>query len=400
MPLKYPDEWKFGAFKYEMPTEAHREFVRLVSMIAEGTERPKDIYEDFKSAFGDMSSSSDAGWAESDLSRAMANATENAARYVAAFYGGIEAVRGRGIAVPKTSKINKILADHEVPLAIQGQDLVLTGGDIEFGVAEDTAVQSATASVRGPVIGRGGFSVVYLITHKTELGEFDYATKVLEPSVFMQDKERAKNRFKREMKALSKLQHRGIVPFLEAGMDREQKPYILMPYIQGKDLREALSAAQPGIVLHVFDEILQALEFAHAQHVIHRDLKPQNILVRESDGQPIILDFGCAYLLDDLDDETLTTTLIGTSAYIPHEVHLNPKNRTTKQDVYACGVLLYEVIAGHLPRPNDYESIEALVDGYNGIDEVIQAALAPERERLGSAKDLREQLTSVARGLV
>jgi serine/threonine protein kinase len=310
----------------------------------------------------------------------------------------MEAIQARGLSIPDAAKINSILAEHGVPLAIKGRELVLTTGDIT--ISKDYDGDKENVDVRGPVIGRGGFSVVFLIIKKTAFGEFDYAMKVLEPSVFMQNKDRAKTRFQRETKALRKLRHRGIVEFLEAGIDSEQKPYILMPYIQGTDLRLALKHANPATVLMAFDEILQALQFAHEQGVFHRDLKPQNILVRESDGQPIILDFGCAYLLDDLDDETLTTTLIGTSAYVPSEVHLNPKNRTAKQDVYACGVLLYEVIAGKLPRPDDYESIETLIKGYTGIDDVIRAALAPERTRVASAKDLREKLATVARGLL
>lgn len=397
MPLKYPDEWKFKKFEFNIPPAAHNAFIQLVSKITEGTTVANAIYEDFKSAFGVTSRSSDASWAESDLRSAMRDCMENAARYVAAFYSGMEAVHEHGIAVPDDSTINKILVDHGVPLAIQGQNLVLTGGDIEWNGEQDGATRGATAFIPGPEIGRGGFSIVYRVARRTAFGEFNYAMKVLEPSAFMKDMERAKARFNREIKALQKLQHRGIVTFLEAGLTPEEKPYILMPYIQGKDLRNALAGAEPGMVVSVFEEVLQALEFAHAKQVFHRDLKPKNILVRESDGQPIILDFGCAYLLDDLDDSTLTTTLIGTSPYIPTEVHQNPKNRSAKQDVYACGVLLYEVMVGRLPRPDDYKGIETLVEGYNGIDEVIQAALAPEGKRISSAKEFRDKLATIAR---
>lgn len=396
MPVQYPDEWKFGDFEYEIPTEAHREFLKLVSAIAEGTERPKDVYEDFKSAYGDRTSSSDTGWAESDLTREMGKATKNAARYVASFYAGVDAVRERGIAVPDAARINRVLAEHSVPLVIRGNQLVLSAGDIEVNDEQAADDPSKLAFARGPVIGRGGFSVVYQVVRNTAFGEFEFAMKVLEPSVFMENKERAHVRFRREMKALAKLQQRGIIPILEAGIDHEQKPYILMPLIHGDNLRDALSGASPAEVLNAFDEVLQSLEFAHEQEVFHRDLKPQNVLVRKTDLQPIILDFGCAYLLDDLDDETLTTTLIGTSAYIPAEVHQNPKNRTAKQDVYACGVMLYEVIVGHLPRVDDYDGVESQVDGFEGIDAVIQAALAPERKRLASAKQFREELLRVA----
>ncbi len=82
--------------------------------------------------------------------------------------------------------------------------------------------------------------------------------------------------------------------------------------------------------------------------------------------------------MDDL-DESLTTTLIGTSAYVPEEVFRDPKKRSVKQDVYACGILLYEVIVGTQPQPSDYEPIEDRFDGYAGIDKLIQSASAALR---------------------
>lgn len=397
MPLKYPDEWKFDGFDYAIPAPAHREFRTLVGTIAEGTDRPKGIFEDFKTAFGATSSSSDLSWAESDLERAMESARDNAARYTAAFYAGLESVGARGISVPNAERINRILADHDVPLTIEGDTLVLTSGDIAFAPAGDPEKPSPTAFVRGQVIGKGGFGLVYRITRKTKVGDYHFAMKVLDPSPFVEDKARAAVRFKREMQALQKLQHRGIVQFLEAGYDEEQKPYILMPYIEGSNLRDALSGAQPSTVLQTFDEILRAIAFAHDHGVVHRDLKPANILVRAADGQPIILDFGCAFLMDDL-DESLTTTLIGTSAYVPDEVLRDPKKRSFKQDVYACGVLLYEVIAGAHPQPHDYEPIEDRFNGYSGIDSLIQSALAPEKKRITTARAMRERLAIIAPG--
>ena len=396
MPLKYPGEWKFGGFEHDIPNGAHDDFLDLVGTIAQGTEQPKVVFEDFKWGFGAASSSSDAGWAESDLRTAMSAAKGNAALYVGSFYLGIETVRKRGLDVPSVDCLNKILVKWEVPLVIEPPYLKLKAGDIDIEESDGReSLPTATTFIRGPIIGRGGFGVVYQITRKTTIGEYRYALKVLDPSVFVTDKKRAEARFKREMQALERLQHRGIVQFLEAGYDHEQKPYILMPYIEGSNLRDALSGAKPSTVFRAFDEILQAIEFAHTQGVVHRDLKPKNILVRSSDAQPIILDFGCAYLMDDLDD-SLTTTLIGTSAYVPEEVLRDPKNRSLKQDVYACGVLLYEVIVGKLPHPNDYEPIEGAIEGYAGIDELIQSALAPERKRIATADSMRDRLARIA----
>ncbi len=140
--------------------------------------------------------------------------------------------------------------------------------------------------------------------------------------------------------------------------------------------------------------MLNALGFAHKNEVIHRDLKPKNILVRTADEQPLTLDFGCAYLLDEVDD-SLTTTMIGSSAYIPIEVHQDPKHRSIRQDIYACGVMLYEVIAQRLPKPDDYEPLEPKFPSWAGIDKVIEGALPPERKRIESAKEFRNRLADL-----
>jgi predicted Ser/Thr protein kinase len=394
MPLKYPPEWKFDGFPHKMPVEAHREFVKLIGMMAEGAESRQDVYEAFKSGFGDDTVSSETSWAESDMSRAIGRAMDNAARYVTSYYAGVEYVKRLKIDVPAVTTLNRILTEHGVPLLIDPPNLILKEGDIEIVPENSSAEMLAAAFVRGPEIGRGGFGAVYKVIRKTKVGEYFYAMKVLEPSVFIQNQERAKIRFSREMQVLDKLQHRGIVPLLEAGLDAEQRPYILMPYIEGSDLRKALSGAGPQQVLTAFQEILLALEFAHSNNAVHRDLKPSNVIVRTADSQPLILDFGCAYLLDEVED-SVTTTLIGTPGYIPPEVHQNPKHRDVRQDVYACGVMLYQVIMGRLPRPDEYEPVEGIVEGFVGIDQVIQEALAPERRRTASAKAMREQLVSV-----
>jgi predicted Ser/Thr protein kinase len=351
MPLQFPAGWRFGEFEHGVPREAHSEFFDLVRTMAQGTSRPQDAFEDFKSAYGVESGSSDAGWAETDLSRAMTAAMENAALYVSSFYAGIETAHEDGFDVPSVDRLNRVLMRWDIPLVIDPPHLRLKSGDIELEEPGGGQSPTTAAFSRGLVIGKGGYGVVYQITRKTKVGDFHYALKVLNSSVFVTDKARAEARFRREMQALEKLQHRGIVQFLEAGYDEEQKPYILMPNIDGRNVRDTLSGATPSSVLQVFDEILHAVGFAHGQGVVHRDLKPQNILVRSSDGQPIILDFGCAYLMDEA-DENLTKTFIGTSAYVPQEVLRNPKNRSKSQDLYACGVLLYEVIAGRLPDPS------------------------------------------------
>lgn len=240
-------------------------------------------------------------------------------------------------------------------------------------------------------IGRGGFGIVYRVTRTTKVGEFEFAMKVLDPSPFNTNVSRNFERFMREMNALKKLQHKGIVAHLEAGVDGDQKPYILMPFIAGKDLGQYLSGASLKRVFDAFGEILLAIQYAHDNHVLHRDLKPSNILVRSSDDQPIILDFGAAYLMDEVTQTQLTTTLIGSAAYIPSEVIADPTHHTHKQDVYACGVLLYQMIAGEFPDRDDFTSVET-THHCPGLDDLILRAIAPEKSRIESAAIFRDQL--------
>jgi hypothetical protein len=396
MPLRYPADWKFDGFPHEMPDEAHRELLGLIRLMAEGADRPKAVYEKFKSAYGSSNPSSDAGWAESDMQDAIRSARDNAARYIANFYGGMEAVEASGIAVPSVNKLNKILSEHDVPLVIDPPELKMREGDIEL-VDEDASEESlALGFVLGERIGFGGFGSVYRVTRKTKLGAYHYAMKVFDPSSFNLNKERASKRFIRELRLLETLQHRAIIPLLEAGLNAQGVPYILMPCVEGKDLRDAFEGANPVSVYPVFDEILNGLQFAHRKGVLHRDLKPKNILVRTVDQQPQILDFGAAFMLDD-EDEGLTTTLVGTEAYVPDEVRRDPKNRSERQDIYASGMLLYEVIGRRLPDPNDYEPLEGKIEWVDGLDEVIKEAIAPERKRFQSVAAMREKLADVAR---
>ena len=166
--------------------------------------------------------------------------------------------------------------------------------------------------------------------------------------------------------------------------------------IDGKRLNEALSGSKPLRVLNAFDEILRALQFAHRKRVVHRDLKPSNVLIRAADKQPIILDFGCAFFLDEI-DPTLTTQFIGTPGYIPPEVYENPQHRDVRQDVYACGVMLYEAIMGQRPKGGRYRPVEETFDGYEGIDAIIQAAIAPVDDRTPTAQAMRMELKELAK---
>jgi serine/threonine-protein kinase len=130
--------------------------------------------------------------------------------------------------------------------------------------------------------------------------------------------------------------------------------------------------------------------------VLHRDLKPGNILVRESDRQPIVVDFGHAYLFEEMSTTSLTTSsLVGTLGYIPSEVFANPRERSPLHDIFSCGVITYELVARRLPDPHDYHALANLDVQYASLDTVLIRALSAARLRFHSAEEFADALRNI-----
>jgi serine/threonine protein kinase len=202
-------------------------------------------------------------------------------------------------------------------------------------------------------LGEGGMAIVYK-AYDTRL-ESEVAVKVirtenLAPSIL----ERALKRFEREAKALAKLTHSNIVKVLDYG-EYEGKPYLVMPFLPGGTLKERLKG-QPmpwQDAARLLVPIARALAYAHSEGMIHRDVKPSNILITRS-GDPMLTDFGIAKIID----EEMTIDLTGTSAAVGTPEYMAPEQVTSKTvdqraDIYALGVVLYEMITGHKPFTAD-----------------------------------------------
>jgi serine/threonine protein kinase len=320
--------------------------------------------------------------------------------FVDSFWSALESNSAEGVPVPTAKDVNEVLKTHQVPLAIQAPNLVRTQGNTILLVqeaSEPTEALSFHGYELGPQIGQGGFGTVYRASRRHSGGDFVFALKILEPSFSTPEgSAKAAKRFSREARVLARLQHRAIVQFVDSGVDQKGRPFLVMPLIEGKNLRDAAAEMVPKQVLLTFLEFTSGLEFAHGKDVLHRDLKPNNILVRSSDQQPIVLDFGLAYAFDDADSQSLTTaTVAGTLGYMPPEVLDDPKKRNPLHDVYSCGVILYELFAGKRPQTAAYRSLAEVNPELELLDSIVKRGTAAAKERYQSIAELRSAVSEL-----
>jgi len=204
-------------------------------------------------------------------------------------------------------------------------------------------------------VGSGGMGVVYL-AEETRLGDRPVALKLLPPASAGDPDYRA--RFLREMRVAAAIDHPNIVPIYRAGEDRGQL-YLAMRYVHASDLRRALASEgrlEPGRALAILDQVARALDTAHARGLVHRDVKPGNILLAPPvlDGDPehvYLVDFGLAR--DDSDDRSIGGGgwFLGTPRYAaPEQAAGRPVDGRT--DGYALGCVLYECLTGRPPFPD------------------------------------------------
>ncbi len=197
-------------------------------------------------------------------------------------------------------------------------------------------------------VGTGGMSTVYCAFDT--LLERNVALKVLHDQ-YGEDEEYVE-RFRREARAVAQLSHPNIVTVIDRG-DEDGKQFIVFELVAGENLKELVERGGPLPVRRVLGlglEIGRALAFAHAQGLIHRDVKPQNVLLN-GDGAAKVTDFGIVRSLDAV-GHTETGTVLGTSHYIAPE-QARGERVDAQTDVYSFGVVLYELLAGEVPYPGD-----------------------------------------------
>jgi eukaryotic-like serine/threonine-protein kinase len=264
--------------------------------------------------------------------------------------------------------------------------------------------------------GEGGMGTVY--EAEQDNPRRTVALKVIRPGLISAE---LLNRFSHEAQILGRLQHSGIAQVYEAGSGEDGQPFFAMEFIRGMPLDEysRSCALDPPARLELLAKVCDAVQHAHEKGVIHRDLKPGNILV-DSSGQPKVLDFGVAHVTDaDLltsSSRTRTGELLGTLGYMsPEQFAARSSGLDGRSDVYTLGVILFELLAHRLPyhlnqlpvhevarviqhqEPSRLGSIDLF---YRGDVEIIVAkALEKDKSRrYASAGDLASDIRRHLRG--
>ena len=198
-------------------------------------------------------------------------------------------------------------------------------------------------------LGQGGMAIVYLA--RDPLIKRQVAIKVLPRQFTFEPQFRA--RFQREVEVIATLEHAAIVPVYDFG-EHEDQPFIVMRYISGGSLSDRLGNGPLPVseVAVLFQRIGSALDYAHRQGIIHRDIKPGNILF-DAQGEASLSDFGIARMTETTEGFTGTGGVVGTPAYMSPEQALGEKKVDGRCDVYSLGVVLFEALSGELPFSAD-----------------------------------------------
>ena len=271
---------------------------------------------------------------------------------------------------------------------------------------------AATPSVAGyridRLVGEGGFGQVW---HASRDDGRSVAIKILHAEL-VRSKD-ALTRFERELAAIERLHHRNVVAALDHGTLDDGRPYLVLEYIEGPSLRDTIHERRtlpPHEMLAILEPLCEALDAAHAEGLVHRDVKASNVILgRDARGpRPVLLDFGLVKLLGDTTTLTSSRSMLGTPAAMAPE-QMKGGSVDARTDVYALGLLAYHMLTGspayggtpgivqtylqhHGPRPRP----SAHVDIDPAIDGPIERALQPDPEaRFPSARALYDALRAV-----
>jgi len=243
-------------------------------------------------------------------------------------------------------------------------------------------------------VGTGGMSSVYRAIDETL--ERPVAIKLMNREIATDSDQL--ERFRREARAVAQLSHPHIVGVIDYGED-QGRPYIVLEYVEGETLKERIrrnGELEISEAVAYAIEIARALGCAHARHIVHRDVKPQNVLIDE-EGSAKVTDFGIARSLDD-DGLTADGRVLGTTDYVSPEQALGHAV-TGQSDLYSLGIVLYEMLTGGVPFKGENQVAVAMKHVREELPDVqalrpeVSASLAAVIDR-ATAKDLHERYRS------
>jgi serine/threonine protein kinase len=240
--------------------------------------------------------------------------------------------------------------------------------------------------------GAGGYGKV--IRGKDNTLDREIAIKVLSP-LLAESSPPDQERFKREARTLAKLSHPNIPAIYDVDFE-DGKFLIVFQFIEGQTLKE-LIAEKGAIPISQargwFHQLASALEYAHALNIIHRDVKPDNIIITPNKESAYLVDFGIAISAEDGKKLTKSGYVVGTPGYMSPEQHAG-EPLDARTDVYSLAVTLYETLAGHPLRHGAYESLSSINQTIPPqIDDLINACLEDKPRRLDSVRLFSSQLS-------
>jgi Tol biopolymer transport system component/serine/threonine protein kinase len=255
------------------------------------------------------------------------------------------------------AEVTSLLSSHEsAGDFMDAGPLPMAATPVTTGSGGQAVVPAMAGRRLGPYeiireLGRGGMGAVYLAIRADGAYRKQVAIKVMRRGV---DRDFVARRFRNERQILANLEHPYIARLIDGGTTDDGIPYFVMEYIEGKPIDEYCDTARLSTTerLKLFRKVCSAVHLAHEHKVIHRDIKPGNILVTEG-GLPKLLDFGIAKILDramasETVDPTMTMLRLLTPEYAsPEQIRGEPI--TPAADIYSLGVLLYELLTGHRP---------------------------------------------------